>query len=162
MEKMMDKSCDSCVFKDTPKTTVVCQTCMAGGVPGYPHWRGMLGLGGATTLPEFDEERIDTVGQNGNEGLHYESRRMPDGRLAVRLKDATALKTQVGGSHYKEFAIQPAEFIEKNGLSFLAGCVVKRMCRWQDKDGLRDLEKAKHEIDLLIEIHKLREKLAEV
>lgn len=23
-------------------------------------------------LPDFDEERIDVVGQNGNDGLHYE------------------------------------------------------------------------------------------
>jgi len=148
----MDKSCDSCVFKDTPKTSTVCQFCMAGGVAGYPHWRGMPG--DITGLRESLAQATET--------LEYESRRMPDGRLAVRLKDATALNTQVGGSHYKKFAIQPAEFIEKNGLSFLAGCVVKRMCRWQDKDGLRDLEKAKHEIDLLIEIHKLREKFTEV
>ena len=133
----MDESCDSCVFKDTPKTTVVCQTCMAGGVPGYPHWRGNTHPGEVVYQPE--------------------------GALPADVSPGdTALNTQVGGSHYKKFAIQPAEFIEKNGLSFLAGCVVKRMCRWQDKDGLRDLEKAKHEIDLLIEIHKLREKLAEV
>ena len=28
---------------------------------------------------EFDEERIDTIGQNGNEGLHYEGNE--DGRV---------------------------------------------------------------------------------
>ena len=29
------------------------------------------------------------------------------------------LKTQIGGSHYKNFAIQPAEFITKNKLTWL-------------------------------------------
>lgn len=57
---------------------------------------------------------------------------------------------QEGGSHYKDFVIQPAEFITLNGIGFLEGCVIKRMARWRKKDGLQDLRKAKHEIDLLI------------
>ena len=59
---------------------------------------------------------------------------------------------QVGGDHYKGMAIQPAEFIEKNKLSFLEGCVIKRICRWRRKNGFEDLEKAKHEIDMLIQL----------
>lgn len=62
------------------------------------------------------------------------------------------LKTQVGGDHYKRFTIQPVEFITKNNLGFLEGCIIKRVCRWQSKDGIQDLEKAKHEIDLLIKL----------
>ena len=31
---------------------------------------------------------------------------------------------QVGGSHYKNFTIQPYEFISKNDLSFFQGCIV--------------------------------------
>ena len=46
----------------------------------------------------------------------------------------TALDEQVGGSHYKDFKIQPAEFIEKNNLPFLDGCVIKRMCRHGNKN----------------------------
>ena len=66
-----------------------------------------------------------------------------------------ATSTQVGGQHYAEMPVQPAMFCEKNKLSFLASCVVKRMCRWDKPSGkgLQDLQKAKHEIDLLIEIH---------
>lgn len=64
----------------------------------------------------------------------------------------SALDTQVGGTHYSEMAIQPAEFIERNKLSFLEGCIVKRICRWRRKDGLQDLLKIKHEVDLLIEL----------
>ena len=63
-----------------------------------------------------------------------------------------ALNNQIGGSHYKNLPIQPVEFIEKNNLSFLEGCIIKRICRWKNKNGIQDLEKAKHEIDLLIQL----------
>lgn len=69
----------------------------------------------------------------------------------MRKKTDAASDLQVGGSHYKDLVIQPAEFAEANGLSFLEGCVVKRICRWRNVKGIEDLEKAKHEIDLMIE-----------
>ena len=67
-------------------------------------------------------------------------------------KVETALNTQIGGEHYKKCSIQPVEFITKNKLGFLEGCVIKRICRYEDKNGREDLEKIKHEIDLLIEL----------
>ena len=69
-----------------------------------------------------------------------------------------ALDIQVGGNHYKNFAIQPTTFIHKNKLGFIVGCVIKRLCRY-DKKGtpLEDLEKAKHEIDMLIQLENLKE-----
>jgi hypothetical protein len=69
----------------------------------------------------------------------------------------TALQKQTGGTHYKNMAIQPAEYAEKNGLSLLEGNVVKYITRWKLKgQPLSDLEKAKHCIDLLIEIHNVK------
>ena len=62
------------------------------------------------------------------------------------------LEVQVGGDHYKNFAIQPAEFIERNKIPFLDGCVIKRMCRHEAKNGVEDLRKAIHEIELIIEL----------
>lgn len=64
----------------------------------------------------------------------------------------TALSQQVGGSHYKNMTIQPVEFIEKNNLGFCAGNVIKYICRYKNKNGIEDLKKARHYIDLLIEI----------
>lgn len=64
------------------------------------------------------------------------------------------LHKQVAGTHYKQFAIQPVEFITRNNLSFLEGCVVKRICRWRNKNGIEDLLKARHEIDLLIALER--------
>ena len=63
-----------------------------------------------------------------------------------------ALSTQEGGNHYKDFPIQPIEFITKNGLSFAQGNVIEYICRYKAKNGLQDLKKARHYIDLLIEL----------
>ena len=73
--------------------------------------------------------RIDMIGQNGNEGLHY----------------------QVGGDHYTKMAIQPVEYILANGIGFCEGNVIKYISRWKLKGGIEDLKKARHFIDMLIE-----------
>lgn len=66
----------------------------------------------------------------------------------------SALDVQVGGDHYKQFELQPAVIAEKNGLSFLEGCIVKRLHRYRrGGKGLQDLQKCKHEIELLINHH---------
>ena len=62
------------------------------------------------------------------------------------------LDIQVGGSHYKEMKIQPIEFTMKNNLNFCQGNVIKYITRYKNKNGIKDLEKAKHYIDLLIEL----------
>ena len=61
------------------------------------------------------------------------------------------LERQVGGSHY-DMAIQPVEFIHRNGLGFCAGNAIKYLCRYKRKNGKEDLLKARHYIDLLIEM----------
>lgn len=72
----------------------------------------------------------------------------------------SALSVQVGGGHYKDKAIQPVEYITANKMSFLEGCIVKRITRWRDKNGFEDLEKIKHEVDLIIELER-RKQIAE-
>ena len=61
-----------------------------------------------------------------------------------------ALQTQVGGTHYKDCAIQPAEYIHSNNIPYLEGCVIKYITRHRRKGGAQDLEKAKHYIDLIL------------
>lgn len=65
---------------------------------------------------------------------------------------ATAFERQEGGDHYRQMAIQPVEYIHRNGIPFIEGCVIKYISRWRAKGGLQDLEKARHFIDLLIEL----------
>ena len=64
----------------------------------------------------------------------------------------SAIKHQEGGSHYKKLVIQPVEYIHKNGFGFIEGNVIKYISRWRNKNGIEDLKKAKHFIDLLIEL----------
>ena len=62
------------------------------------------------------------------------------------------LDTQEGGTHYKDMKIQPAEFIHANNIGYFEGNVIKYVSRWRNKNGIEDLKKAKHYIELLIEM----------
>lgn len=62
------------------------------------------------------------------------------------------LNIQVSGDHYKSLKIQPVEFIHANNIGFLEGNAIKYLCRWRAKNGVSDLEKARHYIDLLIHL----------
>lgn len=61
------------------------------------------------------------------------------------------LGVQVGGDHYKNLAIQPVVYIHKNGIGFC-----EYLIRWRSKGGVEDLKKARHFIDLLIELEEKR------
>ena len=62
-----------------------------------------------------------------------------------------ALETQIGGNHYKDMNIQPLEFIMANKLPYCEANIIKYVCRYKSKNGLQDLLKAKHYLDILIE-----------
>ena len=70
------------------------------------------------------------------------------------LSSLSSFDRQVGGGHYKDYVIQPLEFCVKNNIPFLEGNVIKYICRWRKKNGVQDLEKAKHYIEMLIELEK--------
>ena len=91
-----------------------------------------------TTLEDELKEHISTLKQQLN----------PNGEVVW--------DKQVGGSHYQNFTIQPAEFVNKNKLLFAEGNAIKYICRWRYKHDtkeaqIEDLKKAKQYIDLLIE-----------
>jgi hypothetical protein len=64
------------------------------------------------------------------------------------------LKLQVGGDHYKDMPIQPVEFIHANGIPYIEGAVIKYVCRWRTKNGMEDLKKAAHFLELLMQLEK--------
>lgn len=64
----------------------------------------------------------------------------------------SALELQVDGGHYKDLPIQPVEYIHANKIGYFEGNVIKYVSRWRAKNGVKDLEKARHYIDLLIEL----------
>lgn len=63
-----------------------------------------------------------------------------------------ALDVQVGGSHYKDCAIQPIEYIHANKLGFAEGNVVKYITRHRQKHGADDVRKVIHYCQLLLEL----------
>jgi hypothetical protein len=69
------------------------------------------------------------------------------------FKGATfiAATTQVGGNHYKDMPIPPREYIKANNIGWDEGNAIKYISRWREKNGIQDLEKAIHYIQLLIE-----------
>ena len=63
-----------------------------------------------------------------------------------------ALQVQIGGDHYKKLKIQPVQYIHANNIPYFEGNVIKYVTRWRDKNGVADLHKARHYIDLLIKL----------
>lgn len=62
-----------------------------------------------------------------------------------------AFDRQVGGNHYQGMAIEPIEYILANNIPFAEGCVIKYVSRWRSKNGIEDLRKARHFLDMLIQ-----------
>ena len=61
------------------------------------------------------------------------------------------LNKQVDGSHYKGMKIQPAQFINENNLLFAEGNAIKYICRHKLKGKRKDIEKAIHYLEMIIE-----------
>ncbi len=68
------------------------------------------------------------------------------------MTKSKALDVQVGGDHYKNLPIQPVEYNQKNKLGFCEASVVKYVTRHKHKDGRKDIEKAIHFLNLLLEL----------
>jgi hypothetical protein len=58
---------------------------------------------------------------------------------------------QVGGDHYKKLEIQTWDYIIANNIGYMEGNIIKYVSRWKEKGGEKDLLKAKHYLDKLIE-----------
>jgi hypothetical protein len=56
---------------------------------------------------------------------------------------------QVGGDHY-DLPIQPIDYILANDIGFIEGNIIKYVTRYKRKNGMQDLLKAKHYLDILI------------
>jgi hypothetical protein len=59
-------------------------------------------------------------------------------------------------AHYKDYPIPPTKYNMENKLDWCEANVVKYITRWKDKDGLKDLKKARKYISILIEKEEAR------
>lgn len=60
-------------------------------------------------------------------------------------------KIQIGGTHYKDFAIEPVNYITKNELDWYTGNIVKYASRYKLKGGADDIKKVIHYALMLLE-----------
>lgn len=74
-----------------------------------------------------------------------------DNRKAERRLSLPPKSTQVGGDHYSKMKIQPIDFISANGIGYIEGNIIKYVCRYKSKNGVEDLKKAQHYLQMLIE-----------
>ena len=64
----------------------------------------------------------------------------------------SAFAVQSGGSHYLHYPIQLFEFCFKNKIPKAESDCIYYLCRWRSKNGIADLKKARHTLDMLIEL----------
>lgn len=58
------------------------------------------------------------------------------------------LTRQVAGSHYVKLGMQPVVFATANRYDPCAFSILKYVTRWRDKNGIQDLQKARHFVEL--------------
>lgn len=64
-----------------------------------------------------------------------------------------ATDKQIGGAHYKDMAIEPVTYCELNRLTSLESAVVKYVSRHRNKNGVQDIDKAIHCLELIKQFH---------
>ena len=75
----------------------------------------------------------------------------------AKAKADSALDTQVGGSHYKDMAIQPWQAMEawltaEEYRGYHKGVAIAYLARERDKGGMEDIKKAIHHLQRLVEM----------
>ena len=70
----------------------------------------------------------------------------------LQFKKYSALHSQIGGNHYKQYAIQPIEFFIRNNVPAAESYVIKYALRHRNKGGAEDLRKAIHILEVLLEV----------
>lgn len=109
----------------------------------------VVGLEGTVVRGPDDGARIDVqfdIFNSPHVGVCVDRFKLIPNKAA----SADPLSTQVGGDHYKDMPIQPLEFMIANGIPFAEGSVIKYVSRWRKKNGVQDLKKARHLLDVLI------------
>lgn len=81
-----------------------------------------------------------------------------EAHIKANMEASKALESQVDGNHYSKLKIQPIEYCFKNNLNVCQSKAIKYITRYNSKGTpLKDLEKAIHCLQLLIELENLKE-----
>lgn len=101
-----------------------------------PEWEQYVAT---ANLKDALEERMDVIGQNGNDGLHYDEELYPN---------------ESAPTHYDK-PIQPWDYMEsimseQAFVGYMQGNIIKYVSRFEEKGGRQDLIKARHYINKLL------------
>ena len=100
----------------------------------------------------FDTNRYPPMVKR-DDWIRKQERIMEKDKISMSGDTGNAWDKQVGGDHYKQYAIQPAKFALANGLDYAQSNAIKYIVRYKDKNGVQDLDKAIHYIELLKQHH---------
>jgi large subunit ribosomal protein L5 len=95
-----------------------------------------LGLREQIVFPEIDFDQVEKI----------------KGMNITVVTTARYKHTQIGGDHYVRCGIQPMEYALANNFNYLESFALKYLTRHRNKNGIEDLKKALHCIELLIEV----------
>ena len=97
----------------------------------------------------FDTHRYPPMAGRSDAWIRNQERIMEKDKISMSGDTGNAWDKQVGGDHYKQYAIQPAQFALANGLDYAQANAIKYIVRHKDKNGAQDLDKAIHYVELL-------------
>jgi hypothetical protein len=102
-------------------------------------------------LTNYDNEydprfNPDLRGLQKSEAVHNAQDAVWDAHVEPKATDI-----QINGTHYKSMVIQPTQFIMANQLGWCEGNAIKYICRYKQKNGRTDIEKAIHYLQILLE-----------
>ena len=105
------------------------------------------------SVSELVKYSVDFGGHDGVWTLVEEN--LEPASATTRPTHLCATEIQEGGTHYMDMDIQPIEYITRNNLGYCEGNVVKYVSRYKAKNGVEDLRKARHYIDMLMEANRV-------
>lgn len=148
-------------FKHCEQCGIDCLACAIGAIhmntsppfEGYTHE-----MTNQVDWPAHNARGHHHVMWNGasNETIPCGSKRAAElANLQLEEKDREARREanarQVGGTHYGEKPFQHWDVVAMFKLDYFQGNITKYVFRWRDKNGLEDLEKARHYLEKYIE-----------
>jgi hypothetical protein len=83
--------------------------------------------------------------------LQYSGEERVNGLKESDYPEVKPSERQVGGSHYKDYPIEPGHYSQVNKLGFMEGNVVKYVTRHSADGGVEDIDTAIHCLELIKE-----------
>ena len=82
--------------------------------------------------------------------MHYDENDINMSDIIVTCNpspEESANDKQVGGDHYKHEGLQHWDVVDRSGMGYFEAVATKYLIRWQSKNGVEDLQKARHYVE---------------